>query len=490
MKLDCGLVEDLYPLYEENELREENKQAVDEHLKHCKNCSELYQQEKGFSDLTLSDGSGEISKEVDDRIRLRFRLRRMKGIAALLAAVIIVSGINNYAANREKVAELLDGVYLYSESLKEIAKNPYEIDMNRDILSYAAEDISDLDNELNWLERNQFNNTSIHLLVNSQEFDEMAAILKERKNQGLEDETDLKVTQILRKHTNTLFNQAQKEYRAFHHGYSSYFEILDIEGIGKPIGRIDELSFFYNRYHKLPSEMKLIKEKELKKKIITAFNAKAGRVALEKTHPSNKNNGVYRFDLKNGSTKIDGEIDGYSGLLISANVYSHKLNERKPKNMEDVKKNAEKMLKLIYGKSARFEIKLEQNNEKEEGQPNLYRFRYTPLTGQYKLLFPLGDPFYIEFDAGTGEFYQFSGEPAIQSREFFSKKFNHIPNKAAPENKASQILGGRVKKMGKGIIYSTVSTDYVLVHIYEGKGNRVYINAETGIVERPYLSIH
>jgi uncharacterized membrane protein YkoI len=472
VKLNCSLVEDLYPLYEENELKPENRRAVEEHLQDCGKCRELYQNGTGFTELSPSEEP--LSKELDDRIRIRFRLRRMKIIAALLAAVMIVSAINLYAANREKVATLLDGVYLYAESLHQIAQHPYEIDQNGSLLSYAAEDILDLDQELNWFERK-----NAILLVDSQELDDMAATLRERKNQGLEDETDLKAIERLQTYTTTLFMHVQKEYREFHHGYSSYFEFVDTEGIGKPIRKINELTYFYNRYHKLPSEMKLIKEKDLKEIIRTAFAAKEAKVELE-----GEELGVFRFDLQDGKTKIDGEIDGYSGLIFSANNYGHTLNEKKPLAKSDVMEKAEQILKRIYGESARFEI----TEEKVDVQPNLYRFRFTPVVGEYK--WQLGEPFVIELDAGTGDFYMLSVRPALQSSEIFSSNFEEKLSQVAFETKAEEITGEPVEVVGKGIIYSTVSADFVLVHIFEGKENRIYINAETGVVERPYLGRH
>ncbi|WP_226537447.1 zf-HC2 domain-containing protein [Fictibacillus halophilus] len=66
MKLDCSLVEDLYPLYEKNELKPENRHAVEEHLKGCSQCNEYYQ--KGF----LDDKEEKVSKELEDRNRLNF----------------------------------------------------------------------------------------------------------------------------------------------------------------------------------------------------------------------------------------------------------------------------------------------------------------------------------------------------------------------------------------------------------------------------------
>jgi Putative zinc-finger len=327
MKLDCSLVEDLYPLYEENELKPENRRAVEEHLKGCSRCHELYQKGSGFSEVSLfpEDKEEKVSKDLDDRIRLNFRLRRMKVIAVLLAAIIIVTGINRYAANREQVATLLNGMYSYSRSLSEIAERPFE--SSSEYLYSSIDDISDLDNELNWFERNAFNNTNYHLLVNSQILDEMLVVLKDRKSQGLQDETDLRVIELLQKHSESLFQHVRNEYNSFHHGYSSYFEILDIEGIGEPINKIEELAYFYTSYHKLPSEMKLIDENELKEKIRTVFNAKSGKVKLEKTlHDAP---GVYRFEIKDGKTNINGEINGYSGTVFTAFNSSQKMNDNK-----------------------------------------------------------------------------------------------------------------------------------------------------------------
>lgn len=490
MKLDCSLVEDLYPLYEENELKQENRRAVEEHLKLCSKCDELYQMGSGFSSnvpLFCDNEEEKLSKEMDDRIRLSFRLRRMKVIVGILLAIIIVTCINRYAANREKVATLMDGMYQYSESLNEIAKNPYEIDSNRELLTFSVDDIIDLDNELNWLERNPLKNTSYHFLVNSQELDEMTVSLRERKNQGLEDEIDLKAIELLQKQTNTLFKHVQNEYESFHHGYSSYFETLDVEGIGEPISKIEELAYFYNRYHKLPSEMKLIDENELKEKITTVFNAKNDEVKLEKS--VNEDPGVYLFDIKDTKPEISGKINGYTGIIFWAVNNSQQFNGKKHKNKNEVMENAKNILEKIYGNNTNFEIKYEKNNDMAD-ENNIYRLRFIPVVGENKLLFQSSEPYSIEYDAGTGEFNMLAAKIPTLSKEFFSKNYVDLLSRETIEAKAAEISGNKGKAVGKGIIYSTVSSDYVLVYFFEGKGNLVYINAETGVVERPYISVH
>lgn len=485
MKLDCSLVEDLYPLYEENELRPENRRAVDAHLKSCSNCNRLYQKGTGFSDVSpfYGDGKETPSKDLDDRIRLRFRLRRMKIVSGLFAAIIIVTGINQYAANREKIATLMNGMYLYSESLNIIAKNPYEIDTNRELLSYQMDDIIDLGNELGWLERIRYANSSYHLIVNTQALDEMSANLRERKNQGLEDEIDREAVELLQRFTNTLYEHVQEEYTNFHHGYSSYFEILDVEGIATPISQIEELAYFYNKYHKLPSEMKLLAENELKEKLQTAFNMEDSDIQLERD--LNENEGDFNFDMKEGETAITGVINGYSGTISFATNNSNRITNRKHNfTEEELIEKANQMLKSIYGATANFEIK-----PVNDGQQNTNRFWFTPIAGEHKMYFPISEPYVIEFDAETGGFFMLSARTSLISKEFFTINYEEILPQEEIQNKAKKIAGEKAKPVGKGIIYSSVSADYVLVHVFEGTENWIYINAETGIVERPYLPV-
>ncbi|MGI8385690.1 zf-HC2 domain-containing protein [Robertmurraya sp. P23] len=485
MKFDCSLVEDLYPLYEVNELKQENRRAIEEHLSYCSNCNNLYQEGMGFSELSpfYEENEETPSKDLDDRIRLSFRLRRMKLVAGLLAAVIIVTGINQYAANREKIATLMNGMYVYSESLNIIAKNPYEIDTNRELLSYQMDDIIDLGNELGWLERIRFSDSSYHFIVNTQALDEMAANLRERKNQGLEDETDRGAVELLQKYTNTLFEHVQEEYTDFHHGYSSYFEILDVEGIATPISQIEELAYFYNKYHKLPSEMELLNEKELKEIITSAFNAHDSKIKLERN--LNENESDYNFNLEDGKTEISGVINGYSGAISFATNNTNQLIDQKPKSTEELIEKANKMLKSIYGETSNFDIK-----PVNDGQSPNNQFWFTPIAGEYKMYFPISNPFVIEFDAETGQFFMLSAKTSLLTKEFFTKSYEEKLSQEDIENKAEQISGKKGKQMEKGIIYSAVTADYVLVYVFEGKENWIYINAETGVVERPYLPIY
>ncbi|ANX11616.1 hypothetical protein ABE41_006320 [Fictibacillus arsenicus] len=80
----------------------------------------------------------------------------------------------------------------------------------------------------------------------------------------------------------------------------------------------------------------------------------------------------------------------------------------------------------------------------------------------------------------------FSHRPMLK-KEFFTKKYKEVLSKESIELKAEQVSGIKGKLIEKGIVYSTVSADYVLVYVFEGEGDMVYINAETGVVERRYI---
>ena len=46
MKLNCSIVDDLLPLYLENDCSEDSKVALEEHLKQCPACSEKLERMK------------------------------------------------------------------------------------------------------------------------------------------------------------------------------------------------------------------------------------------------------------------------------------------------------------------------------------------------------------------------------------------------------------------------------------------------------------
>lgn len=55
MKLDCDIVQELYPLYAENELSPKLKKRIDEHLSSCDKCKMIFTEGEGFHDFIQAD---------------------------------------------------------------------------------------------------------------------------------------------------------------------------------------------------------------------------------------------------------------------------------------------------------------------------------------------------------------------------------------------------------------------------------------------------
>lgn len=93
MDLDCELVQDLYPLYVENELSPGVKKRVDDHLAVCEQCRSVYQREEGFSDPLPGDReviapASSLDEKVRHRLKRERYLRYLK--QGLILALIII----------------------------------------------------------------------------------------------------------------------------------------------------------------------------------------------------------------------------------------------------------------------------------------------------------------------------------------------------------------------------------------------------------------
>lgn len=138
MNLNCEIVQDLLPLYEEGLCSPSSRAAVEEHLKSCPHCRELAEAVDRFPEPETCE-----SVEADAAVAKSFRKVRRRWwvslIAALLAVPMIWMCVNQYrrqgmcftnvddvlSARRyaaaladgdwEKAAELMDYAHLYDE---------------------------------------------------------------------------------------------------------------------------------------------------------------------------------------------------------------------------------------------------------------------------------------------------------------------------------------------------------------------------------------
>lgn len=85
MKLSCGIVQDLMPLYEDGVCGEESRAAVEEHLKQCSSCRSL------LSDMRSLGEPDHPAQAPEDRAVLKaFRKIRRRWALSLMAALLIV----------------------------------------------------------------------------------------------------------------------------------------------------------------------------------------------------------------------------------------------------------------------------------------------------------------------------------------------------------------------------------------------------------------
>ncbi|MGM0876288.1 MAG: anti-sigma factor [Bacillota bacterium] len=499
MKLDCDVIKDLYPLYEEDELSPKVKMAVETHLATCKECTNIYSNEIGFKELLKgSNEANEPSQGLDDKIRLRLKLRRITILALVLFTIIIVSIVKDYMTNRELLADAYNGIYQLSETYTEMAssvkgENVDHFDYYRDQLFPLLEEKQKYEDNLNFFERLSIKDSPYGLYLKQDQFIDMLTILHLRFNQGNWDKEDEKAFERLHQYLEAQHELVRFEYDKFHHGYSSYLEFTNTKKMAEIIEEINDLTYYYTRFHKLPEDMVQKGKSELTSVIQKTFNIKNGNVTFEESNPLNEQIGVYHFMITDKEKTISGKIDSFTGYIFEANHDSHSLTKGEMLDESKVKEKAVKFLEELYG-VGNVEIKSEGMNVTISSNDDLkvYSFSFISKANGYLLHNPYETNYLIHFDARTGELFSFHA-PSIISADFFK-----VENEVNFEKKqAIEIIENEGEEstytyQGLGVIKSMNRGEFVLVHIFESKeGNEnVYLNTESGDKEKPYIGLH
>ena len=83
--ITCEVVKDLLPLYVDEVLSDDSRHIVEEHLKACQECVDLYRDMKGNDGFLHEKNKGD--KAVIKRIKKKIHRKRM--VTALLSALCI-----------------------------------------------------------------------------------------------------------------------------------------------------------------------------------------------------------------------------------------------------------------------------------------------------------------------------------------------------------------------------------------------------------------
>ncbi|MGD6831278.1 anti-sigma factor [Sutcliffiella halmapala] len=475
MKLEHEVVRDLYPLYMENELSPAVKQAVDAHLSECEACRNTYQTGEGFFDHIKE--LEKVPDTVDDKVWLKIKLTRYKWISTLLVAVILTLLVTDYKSGREKLMLEFENYYRSQELLPvmiNIVKEPEHSDLeyvHRDVSQLLVDKIA-LEEHLNFIEKHQLNNTEYYLSINTSNFNSMLEIMQFRFDQGMWSETDEAAYQATQQYFEELNQLSNRQYQKFKHGYSSYFETLDVEEFDRFYKNINNLSDSYTRFHKLPEDLQPMDEKELAKQVAHILDVQEKKVELRKESPLNDSPYTYQFHIDG---QYDGAIDGLTGQLLEVRSYPAEL-DGPTLTKEETEEKVKGYLEKIYGSNFIYDLVPNGGDPSNESKDyKLYSFKIIPTYNGYPLYTPLEQDTVMTVNARTGEIDRFRHNQDVPSYRDIHKQELEIAVTLETLNKQ------RVTETV--MIYSAISGKFELVHMNPALDyfeNGKFYSAKTG----------
>ncbi|MCM3572622.1 zf-HC2 domain-containing protein [Mesobacillus subterraneus] len=478
MKLEHEVVQDLYPLYIENDLTPSVKTAVDGHLEECEACKKFY--ETGEKTIQLNDmEEPAVSKALDDKIILKMKLIRLRLISVVLAGILFSMVFTDYINEREQLFMATDGYYDVLGQMDRVidaVKNNEQTIFDSYEMNRFIEYNNDLTNHMNFIEEYYKNSTEFSLILNTQRLNAMLEVMKTRFNQGRWSETDETAYQALKEYLQSHRQDFREDYEKTHHGYSSYLHILDVKEMDQFYENVNLLTYSYTRFHKMPDQIEPLKELELKGRIADSLNIDQAELELEKESPVNDIY-VYRFENKNG---YGGEIDAVTGQITEYFGDTGPLTDGPIMDQEEAEKKARLYLEKIYGKDINLELVslgFNFNSSANDSRYKVYSFKAVPKVQGYTLYTPFETETILNLNARNGELESFQHNPDVPS-------FEQLDTVNLPA------LSDKTGDKKAVVIYSALTGNFELVymepdlqHFDEGK----FISAKTGLEEKIYL---
>ncbi|MBT2680104.1 zf-HC2 domain-containing protein [Bacillus sp. ISL-35] len=479
MRLEHEVVQDLYPLYIENDLSPSVKKAVEEHLKECETCRVFYSTgEKTVQINDMEDAS--VSKSLDEKIILKMKLNRVRLISVVLAGILFSMLFTDYINEREQLFRATDGYYDaigQMDRLIDAVKNEEQINSGYE-MDRLFEYNNELRDHLNFFEEYKTNATEFSLILNSQRLNDMLEVLKTRYNQGRWSKTDEAAFQALKEYFAEQEEIAENEYRKTHHAYSSYLHILNVKELDKFYENVNLLTYSYTRFHKMPDQIKPMNESKLKNRIAEALDFDKDKIKLKKESPVN-DLFVYRFEIGNG---YGGEIDAITGQITQYFGDTGPLTDGPVMDKSEVEKKARMYLEKIYGKTINFELTtlgFNYNYFSEDSRHKVYSFKAVPKVQDFMLYTPLETETIMHINARNGELESFNHNRYVPTFE----QLNQVDLPAEIKNKDNtQNL----------IIYSALSGNFELVYMApdeEDVDEEKFISVKTGKEDQVYVDV-
>ncbi|MCP8617276.1 zf-HC2 domain-containing protein [Salirhabdus salicampi] len=496
MNLTCEAVQDMYVLYEEDDLHRSTKKAIDEHLSTCTQCTKVYKSGENF--ITAKQGEETITPpdKLDKQIKLKLKLRKIQFAFLFFVAVILVYSFFQYVDNRKN---LLYEVSRTEQTLMDLnfeldqVKTEGDVRLQTSLIEDMNEKTSRIPRYLNIYENYQLDQHpyQFNLSVNYHLFLEA---LHERYKHGYwtyKDEEALnRMKGYFDEYTRLLTDERLKLNDARNYHPSSLFTPFKGKKIKSIHQKIDYLAYSYSNFLKFPEEVDIMTKAELKKHVRKMFQMPEAEVSVTPDVKEEivRGYGLYNTSLASEDYYVYASWDAYTGRLIE--VQNHRISERGELLKENlIREKANQYINQLLGVQ---EFRLDYLGVNYHYQSNMdtkvytyhvkptndgfetnseYRLRIDARTGNIASLMSTDNPFYNHFTFATSD-VKFTNSDGLKSLE---EKY--------PE----------VQFQYKDTIYipSLLNNEYVLVHQYEGEHEegytvKVLLNVNTGEEEVMY----
>lgn len=143
MKLQCEVVQDLYPLYVERELSTKVTDSVTAHLNECDNCRNIYSNGEGFENSSLQIKMEEAPENTKSNLMMKLKKRRIT-IAIFVFVIVLFNLILSSLLIKNADLKKANKYIARSANRMALAKDIWNID-NRvlginDVLCFVKDD--------------------------------------------------------------------------------------------------------------------------------------------------------------------------------------------------------------------------------------------------------------------------------------------------------------------------------------------------------------
>jgi hypothetical protein len=348
MKLNCAVVNDLYVLYQEDELSLEVKDALEAHLKDCPDCSRIYEKGSGFTGLPETKEL-EPSKKMDEKIMLTLKIRKLKLAVIVVLIIFTITTLQGYANTRSHlIADMqrLEQPLWHMHLNVDYVKDPHFGAWNMGTLLAQISDQNNLlHRNLNAYEKGILRKNDKSLFLHSNLFYVLDLLHQRSMAETFTERDELVLERISGYFSDAvaLLTKTTNEYSAG--GTPLTFLRVDILSLAQIYEDINRLSLTYYSYNELPEETTLLADEELKDILISLFPTADSFELRGREQAATW--GKITFVSKGKGSRHYGYLDPYTGDLISVDI-SEKELEGPLLPLGDVERNILEFLAAVH----------------------------------------------------------------------------------------------------------------------------------------------